>query len=120
MAFTVVGLVACISDRGTVTGADASACSLQLPTTAFGSAVVVVRDFRFTPVQVRVAAGQRITWVNCEPAGTESHTSTADAGKWSSPNLTSGEIFTTDVVSAGTYTYHCEVHPGMTASVVAQ
>jgi plastocyanin len=119
-AFAVTGLVSCLSERTTVTGVDASACNLQLPASSFGSAVVVIRNFTFSPAEVHVAVGQKVTWVNCEAPGTDSHTSTADAGKWSSPVLTSGAVFTTDFGSAGTFSYHCEIHPGMTGSVVVE
>ncbi len=119
-ALAVMGLVSCLSDRSTVTGTDASGCNLQLPAAAFGSAVVVIRNFTFSPAQVHVAVGQKVTWVNCEVRGTDSHTSTADGGKWSSPVLASGAVFTTDFATAGTFSYHCEIHPGMTGSVVVQ
>lgn len=113
-------LVACVSDRTTVTGVDATACSVELPSPAFGSAVVVIRNFAFSPAQVHVAAGQKVTWVNCDAPGTDTHTTTADALKWASPVLAPGSVFTTDFNSAGTFSYHCEIHPGMTGSVVVQ
>jgi plastocyanin len=119
-AIALTAIVACVSDRTTVTGVDASACSVQLPSTAFGSAVVVIRNFTFTPAQVHVAAGQKVTWVNCEAPGSDSHTSTADAGKWASPILASGAVFTTDFTNAGTFSYHCQIHPGMVGSVVVE
>jgi plastocyanin len=119
-AIALTAIVACVSDRSTVTGVDASACSVQLPVTAFGSAVVVIRNFTFSPAQVHVAAGQKVTWVNCEAPASDSHTSTADAGKWASPILAPGAVFTTDFTNAGTFSYHCEIHPGMTGSVVVE
>ena len=117
-AVAMAALVSCLSDRTTVTGVDASACNVQLPSAAFGSTVVVIRNFTFSPAQVHVAVGQKVTWVNCEAPGSDSHTSTADAGKWSSPVLASGAVFTTDLAAAGTFSYHCEIHPGMTGRVV--
>jgi plastocyanin len=116
----LVMAVACVSDRTTVTGVDASGCNVQLPSAAFGSAVVVIRNLAFSPAQLHVAAGQKVTWVNCELPGSDSHTSTADAGKWSSPVLSSGQVFTTSFTNAGTFSYHCEIHPGMTGSVVVE
>jgi plastocyanin len=117
---TLTAAAACVSDRTTVTGVDASACNLQLPSDAFGSAVVVIRNFTFSPAQVHVAVGQKVTWVNCEAPGADSHTSTSDARKWASPVLASGAAFSTDFTSAGTFSYHCEIHPGMTGSVVVE
>lgn len=115
-----VVLAACFSDRSGVTGADSSACNVQLPPAAFGSAVVVMRNLAFSPSQVHVRPGTKVTWVNCESAGGESHTSTADGGKWASPVLAPGATFTTEFTAAGTFVYHCTIHPAMTGGVVVE
>ncbi|MEO7368936.1 MAG: plastocyanin/azurin family copper-binding protein, partial [Gemmatimonadaceae bacterium] len=116
----VIALVSCVSERTTVTGVDANACDVQLPVSAFGSTVVVIRDFAFSPSQIRIRPGTRVTWVNCGAAGSDSHTSTADGAKWSSPLLAPGTTFTTDFAAAGTFAYHCEPHPGMRGSVIVE
>jgi plastocyanin len=115
-----VGIAACVSERTSVTGVDANACNVTLPSTSFGSAVVVIRDFAFSPAQVHIRPGTKVTWVNCGAAGADSHTSTADAGKWTSPLLAPGATYTTDFAAAGTFTYHCEPHPGMKGSVIVE
>ncbi len=115
-----VAVAGCFSDRTTVTGTDSSACSVQLPPAAFGSAVVVMRNFAFSPAQVHVRPGTKVTWVNCEAKGGENHTSTADGGKWKSPVMAAGATFTTDFTAAGSFSYHCEIHPGMTGQVVVE
>lgn len=116
----LIAIAGCVSDRTTVTGVDATACNVALPAAAFGSAVVVIRDFTFSPSTVRVRPGTKVTWVNCGAAGADSHTSTADAGKWTSPLLAPGATYTTELATAGTFTYHCEPHPGMRGSVVVE
>ena len=117
---SLVAIAACVSERTTVTGVDATACNVTLPSQGFGSAVVVIRDFAFTPAQVRIRPGTKVTWVNCGAAGADSHTSTADAGKWSSPLLAPGATYTVDFADAGTFTYHFEPHPGMKGSVIVE
>lgn len=111
------GASSCISDRSSGPGVDLEGCNVQLPAEAFGSTIVVIRNFAFSPAQVSVAPGSKVTWVNCESAGTESHTSTADAGTWNSPLLAPGSTFTHQFSAAGAFSYHCEPHPGMVASV---
>lgn len=99
----------------------AAACDVQLPPEAFGSTIVIIRNFAFTPAQVTVSAGSRVTWVNCGAAGTDSHTSTSDASGvvgWNSPLLAPGATFTHEFSTAGSFPYHCEPHPGMVASVI--
>ncbi len=111
---------ACVSERTSVTGVDANACNLALPSQSFGSAVVIIRDFAFTPSQVRIRPGTKVTWVNCGAAGAVSHTTTADAGKWASPLLAPGDTYTAEFATAGTFTYHCEPHPGMKGGVIVE
>ena len=116
----VAGLLSCVSDRSTGTSVDIGGCDAQLPSEAFGSTIVIIRDFRFTPAQVRVRPGTKVTWVNCGSAGSEAHTSTADAGAWSSPLLPPGGTFTRDFAVAGSLPYHCEPHPGMQGTVTVE
>jgi plastocyanin len=116
----LVAATSCLSDHPTAVRAAAGGCDVQLPAEAFGSTVVIIRDFAFSPQQVRVRAGTKVTWVNCGPAGSDAHTSTADAGAWSSPLLAPGESYTRELSAAGTATYHCEPHPGMTGTVIVE
>ena len=49
------------------------------------------------------------------------HTWTANAGQpdsWNSGDLTSGAAFTHAFATAGTFAYHCTIHPFMTGTVV--
>jgi plastocyanin len=78
---------------------------------------VVIQRFTFGPTDVRVRAGERVTWLNCD---LESHTSTADAGAWASPLLSPGDAFTQTFPVAGEFTYHCEPHPFMTGRVTVE
>lgn len=112
-------LLSCISERSTGT-TSAGACDVQLPSEAFGSTVIVIRDFTFTPAMARVRPGTKVTWVNCEPAGTDAHTSTSDAGVWNSPLLVTGATYTQLFGVAGSYPYHCTPHPGMRGTVTVE
>jgi plastocyanin len=117
---TAATLASCLSERsdGPVT---TEVCNVQLPPEAFGSTIVIVRNFAFNPAQVTVSTGARVTWVNCGAPGSDSHTSTSDAAGvvgWSSPLLAPGATFTHEFTTAGSFGYHCEPHPGMTGSVL--
>jgi plastocyanin len=121
-AALVVGALAaftssCISERGNTTQVDPTGCNVQLPSEAFGSTIVIIRDFAFTPAQVTVSPGGKVTWVNCGPVGTDLHTSTSDASVWSSELLAPGETFTQTFPTAGAFPYHCAPHPGMLGTV---
>ena len=121
VALLAVGLlVGCLSERSTGPGVDLAGCNVELPSEAFGSTVVVIRNFSFNPAQVNVKAGGKVTWVNCEAPGTDSHTTTSDANVWSSPLLAPGATFTRQFTAAGSFPYHCEPHPGMQGSIVVE
>src|SRR5215216_2270876 len=75
---------------------------------------VSIQDFFFNPGQITVAPGTTVTWVN---KGQAPHTTTADDGTWDSGTLQPGEDFSFTFDQPGTYTYHCSIHPDMTASV---
>jgi plastocyanin len=75
---------------------------------------VSIQDFFFDSGQLTVAPGTTVTWVN---KGQAPHTTTADDGTWDSGTLQPGEDFSFTFDQPGTYTYHCSIHPDMTASV---
>jgi plastocyanin len=108
---------ACISERS-ATGPSGDTCSVDLDPSQFGSMVVAIQGFAFAPTLVHVRGGGKVTWINCEPAGTPSHTTTADGGAWGSPLLDPGLTYTHTFNAAGTFTYHCEPHPSMTGQVI--
>jgi plastocyanin len=120
---TVLGLVvlaaACASERGG-TGPSAASCAANLDPGSFGSVIVAIQGFSFNPTPVHVPVGGKVTWVNCEPEGTPSHTTTSDGGAWGSSPLEPGTSYTVTFPAAGTFAYHCEPHPSMTAQVIVQ
>ena len=85
-----------------------------------GSTLVAIRNFAFLPNAVTVKAGSSVTWLNCEPAGTPSHTTTSDQGVWHSPLLAPGDAFTQTFDTPGVFPYFCTVHPFMTATVTVE
>jgi plastocyanin len=75
---------------------------------------VSIQDFSFSPDQMTVAPGTTVTWVN---DGQQPHTSTADDGTWDSGTLQPGDDYSFTFDEPGTYTYHCSIHPDMTATI---
>jgi plastocyanin len=84
-----------------------------------GSTLVAIRGFAFLPQDVHVKAGSSVTWLNCEPAGTPSHTTSNQPG-WNSPLLAPGDAFTQTFDTPGVFPYICAVHPFMTASITVE
>jgi plastocyanin len=117
----LAGAAACFSSRGPTdnTGLPGE-CRFAPGSPVPGTTIVAIKNFAFTPAEVTVRAGGTVTWINCETAGVESHTSTADAGEWSSPTLAPDDVFSHTFPQPGRFTYHCTPHPFMTAAVVVE
>src|SRR5215212_3054983 len=75
---------------------------------------VDIEDFDFDPADVAIQPGDTIMWVN---RGNTPHTVTSDDGQFDSEVLNPGESFMFTFPEAGTFNYHCEIHPFMTGSV---
>src|SRR5690606_21106898 len=76
---------------------------------------VTIDNFALSPTTLTVGAGTTVTWVNNDTAA---HTVTADDGSFDSGNLAPGDSFTHTFDSAGSFSYHCNYHPNMVATVV--
>lgn len=108
----------CFSERRAATEPDPSElCDVSLRPDLLTGTIVVVKDFAFQPTSVTVRAGETVTWVNCSKATDPAHTATADDGLWDSPEFVTGGTYSFTFTQAGTYPYHCEPHPFMTATV---
>jgi hypothetical protein len=60
--------------------------------------------------------GSTVSWTNGTAA---THTATSDTGAWDTGNIAAGATSSAIAfASAGTFTYHCAIHPSMTGSVV--
>ena len=77
-------------------------------------ATVTIADFAFGPAELSVAAGTTVTFVNDDTAP---HTATADDDSWDSGEIAPGASATVTFDEPGTYTYHCNFHPNMTATI---
>lgn len=81
--------------------------------TAAATQEISITDFRFSPATLTVQKGTRVTWTNNDQA---SHTVTGTGGLESNTlNTGDGYSFTFD--AAGTYNYHCSIHPTMTGTI---
>jgi plastocyanin len=80
-----------------------------------GEAVTAtIEGFAFNPGNIEVAAGTTVTWTNNDSTA---HTVTADDGSFQSGRLEQGDTFSYTFDTAGTFSYHCEYHANMTATV---
>ena len=71
----------------------------------------------FAPDQVEIAVGGTVTWTNTDSVA---HTSTSDQKNWDSGSVAPGGQFSSTYTSAGTFPYHCAIHPGMVGTITVR
>jgi len=92
-------------------GADTSNAPVA---TAGATASVEIRNFTFTPGNLHVPVGAKVTWTNYDDPP---HTATAQDGSWDTGILNKGQSGTITFDKPGDYTYYCKVHPNMVARI---
>lgn len=71
----------------------------------------------FMPADLDITVGTTVTWMNTDST---SHTSTSDGAGWNSGTVAPGRQFSFVFQTAGTFPYHCTIHPGMMGTVVVR
>ena len=79
-----------------------------------GANEVWIQSMAFNPSIITVTAGTTITWTNYDAVN---HTVTSDNALFDSGSIGTNGAYSHKFPNAGTFTYHCTVHPMMTASV---
>ncbi len=76
---------------------------------------VNIQNFAFSPSTMNIAKGDTITWTNDDSVP---HTVTSDFGsELDSSSISSGQTYTHTFNTAGTFTYHCNFHTTMKATI---
>lgn len=92
-----------------------AAVSEQAPSTSSNIAEIKIAGFTFTPATLTIKVGTEVRWTNYD---TSSHKVTSDSGnELDSPSIGQGESWSHVFAHAGTFLYHCGIHPSMTASI---
>ena len=100
----VVSGAACGSSTSTANSCGSSGANANVNTTSSNS---------FSPNTATITHGQTVCWQN---SSSVDHTVTADNGDFDT-NLPVGQIFLHTYSTAGTFTYHCKIHAGMTGTI---
>ncbi len=86
------------------------------PTLSETENTVIIKDFSFQPAILSVPVGTKVTWHNQDSVG---HTVISeDQGLFESRVLASGDKYTFQFNNAGSYKYHCSIHPSMKGEIV--
>ena len=87
------------------------------PTTRAAQHAIQIADSAFSPATMTITVGDTVTWTNADG---RPHTVTSNDGAFDSGNLDEGQAFTFTFGEPGTYTYHCNYHDQMQATIVVQ
>ena len=82
-----------------------------------GPGQVWMQNTQYVPSSITIAVNGTVTWINKDGFD---HTVAADDNSWFSGNVPSGGSFTHQFTAAGTYGYHCTIHPQMTGTVIVK
>jgi len=123
VAVLLMSAIACGGDDPSpVTGPSPSPAPSPIPASASSSVTIPVGaeglgNRAFAPDELNVAVGTTVTWMNTDVV---SHTSTSDAPGWDSGIVGPGGRFSFSFQTAGSFPYHCAIHPGMVGRVVVR
>lgn len=85
-------------------------------TTGTASNVVTIANMAFSPSTITVKLGTTVSWKNTDGFA---HTVTSNDGtNFNSGNLVAGANFSYTTKAVGTFDYHCNIHSGMTGTLV--
>ena len=93
---------------------EAPAAAACVKSAAGGEVDVSVEGFAFNPAAITATVGQTITFTNGDSAP---HTATLDDGSCTTPNIANGASEGLTFNAAGTYPFHCAVHPDMKGTI---
>ena len=94
----------------------ASTAATSTPSSATDN-TISIKNMAFTPNNLQIKAGTTVTWVNND---TVQHTVTSDTKVFDSGPIDPGSNFTYTFTQAGSFTYHCDIHKSMTATITVQ
>ncbi len=90
--------------------------SMPSPTPVSENVTIDIKNFAFNPSVLNIKVGTKVTWTNNDSAP---HTITSDSGGiLNSATLSTGQSFSFTFTNAGSFSYHCAIHPMMKGSVV--
>ncbi|NWJ53075.1 MAG: cupredoxin domain-containing protein [Bacteroidetes bacterium] len=87
------------------------------PGSSPGTNEVWMQNLSFVPSSKTVAVGTTITWTNKD---SDMHDVFSNTGLFQSPSFGLGGTYSYQFNTAGTYTYKCTFHAGMTGTIIVQ
>jgi plastocyanin len=115
----LIGLAGCSSSSpsyGTTATTVAKAPGSSAGVTSPAGDAVSIENFSFSPTPLTVKVGATNTVANNDQTD---HTFSDSHGTFDTGHITPGSSKLVTITKAGTYTYHCQIHPSMTGVIQA-
>jgi plastocyanin len=84
-----------------------------------GSAITI-NNFAFSPGTLTVKTGTTVTWTNNDAAGHQVVADATDLPDFKSDVFYAGQTYSFTFNKAGTFNYHCQIHPSMKGIIIVQ
>ena len=79
---------------------------------------ISIMNFAFNPNTLNIIKGDTVVWTNNDSVPHQVKGDTLSA--LSAPVMSNGQTYSFTFNEAGTFTYHCAIHPSMTASITVK
>jgi plastocyanin len=120
----IVLSLAAIVGSAAACGSSSTPASPTTPSAPTASADVTVSiqgeqgNQSYSPNPTTMHVGQTVAWHNVDSI---THTATGDTSNFNTGTVAGGAASTPVMMStAGTFTYHCSIHPGMVGTITVQ
>ncbi len=114
----VIALVLCCGCTGS---GPAPGTPTPTGTPAQGGNAVAIQNFAFAPPTLQITAGTTVTWTNRDAADhqiiNDATGQAAQGALFMSNPLPQGATYSFTFTTAGTYPYHCNIHPSMKGTI---
>jgi plastocyanin len=74
-----------------------------------------IQNFSFSPAEATITVGSTVVWTNNDSAPHQ-----IASNSFNSSPLSQGGTFSQKFATAGTYDYHCAIHPSMTGRIIVK
>jgi plastocyanin len=82
-----------------------------------GANEVWIQNMAFNPSSITISVNTTIKWTNKDGVA---HTVTSNNGVFDSGNISANGTYSHQFTTAGTYPYHCTIHPSMTGTIIVK
>ena len=120
LAVTLLGIMSSLSCGGSSSNYGTNPSPPPPPPSPTHSAhfhAASIQNFAFSPSSLSISVGDTVLWTNNDSA---LHTVTSDTGSELNGQLSPGLTYQHIFMAAGSFPYHCNIHPSMHGSVTVQ